>query len=67
MQLALHPFLFEKILKINEKSPLLLGKLMVLSKGWRDARRNYYARCSVVGESCMQYTTHPLLGSRVEF
>jgi hypothetical protein len=28
--------LFEKILKINEKSPLLLGKLMVLSKGWRE-------------------------------
>ena len=22
---------------------------MVLSKGWREARRNYYARCSVVG------------------
>ena len=28
------------------------------------ARQNFYARCSVLGESCIQYTTHPLLGSR---
>ena len=32
----------------NENYPLLLGKLMVSLKSWRDARRNYYARCSVV-------------------
>jgi len=33
-----------------------------------ETRRNYYARCSVVGESCMnQYTTRPLLGSEEKF
>ena len=30
------------------------------------ARQDFYARSSVLGESCIlkQYTTHPLLGAR---
>ena len=31
------------------------------------ARRNHYARCSVVGESCKKYTTRPLLGFEEKF
>ena len=42
----------------TENFPLQLGKLMLSSKGWRVARRNYYARCSVLGESCI-FSTPP--------
>ena len=31
------------------------------------ARQNFYARCSVLGESCRSNTTHPLLGFREIF
>ena len=48
-----------------EKCPLLLGKLMVSSKGWRESQLST-ALSSVVGESCIcsQYTTRPYLAMR---
>ena len=48
-----------------EKCPLLLGKLMVSSKGWRESQLST-ALSSVVGESCIcsQYTTRPYLATR---
>jgi len=42
-----------------ENFPLLLGKLMLSSKGWRKARRSFYALSSVVGESCIENSTPP--------
>ena len=38
-----------------ENTPLLLGNLMVLSKGWRENQLST-ALSSVVGESCMNST-----------
>ena len=45
-----------------ENTPLLLGKLMVSSKGWRKDQLST-TPSSVVGESCIckQYTTRPYL------
>jgi len=39
-----------------ENSPLLLGKLMVSSKGWRKGQKNFKAHGSVAGESCILST-----------
>ena len=52
----------------TEISPLLLDKLMVSSKGWRESQLST-ALSSVVGESCIysQYTTRPYLAKRVIF
>ena len=48
-----------------ENTPLLLGKLMVSSEGWRNDQLST-ALSSVVGESCIsqQYTTRPYLAMR---
>ena len=49
----------------TENTPLLLGKLMISSKGWLENQLST-ALSSVVGESCIceQYTTRPYLAMR---
>ena len=49
-----------------ESFPLQTGKLVIRYAGWLWPE-HIYTRCSVLGESCIQYTTHPLLGSRETF
>ena len=47
--------------EIIGKSPLLLGRLMIGLKGWREARKTILPIAQLREKAVYQYTTHPYL------